>query len=114
MEPPDPGPAGYLVGYLFEVGPAAGGEVLTFQELEAWQRSTGQILSAWEAITLRHLSGAFLAEAHEADHEGRLPPGEQERAATRERVGARLEAMFDSLIAQDEQAPQSTRPRRRG
>ena len=40
---------GYLVGYLFEVGPTMGESPVTHTEIANWQRNTGIELNSWEA-----------------------------------------------------------------
>jgi len=62
--------AEYLLGYLFEIGPAATagmGEVpITHSEIRAWMLNTGIRLSPWEARTLRKLSQDYVNESHKA------------------------------------------------
>ena len=57
---------GYLVGYLFEVGPTMGESPVTHTEIESWQRNTGIELNSWEARTVRSLSIAYMNESHKA------------------------------------------------
>lgn len=57
------------------VGPATAGEVVTFGEIEAWQRQTGRQLSAWEVEMINRLSRSYLSEYHQAQEPGRAPPG---------------------------------------
>lgn len=61
---------GYILGYLFEVGPTMasgmGGGPLTFSEIEAWQRTVGICLSPFEAQLLRRLSMEYFGESHAA------------------------------------------------
>lgn len=61
---------GYLVSYLFEIGPTMaagmGSGPITHGEIESWQRITGVDLNPWEARTLRRLSIDYLAESHKA------------------------------------------------
>lgn len=63
--------AGYLLGYLFEVGPtmAAGGYPgpVTHEELRAWMDLTGIELQPWEVRFLRRLSHEYLAESRKAE-----------------------------------------------
>lgn len=70
--------AGYLVKYLFDVGPVEAGGMgpvpLSHTEIEAWQRNTGIELSRWEACTLRDLSKAYLAMSQDATHPSCPPP----------------------------------------
>ena len=62
---------GYLVGYLFEVGPSLSGGMgpapLTHSEIEAWQRNIGLTLEPFEARWLRRLSIEYLNESHRAE-----------------------------------------------
>lgn len=52
-----------LIEILFEVGPLMpNGESISFQEISAWSRLTGVILSAWESVTLRALSIAYAVQ----------------------------------------------------
>ena len=64
----------YMVTYLMTVGPATAGEVLTFQEIQAWRRETGRVLNVWEVETLQRLSRAYLSEYHQAKDRDRPPP----------------------------------------
>lgn len=56
--------AGYLITYFFEVGPVLYGGMgpapLSHTELQAWQSNVGVALSAWESVTLRRMSNAYL------------------------------------------------------
>lgn len=90
---------GHLVDYLYRVGPATGGEALTFQEIVSWQEATGRQLDAWEAETLRILSGAYLSEQHEAKDPNRPPPffAAGRDAPSRQDVDAKLDALFSRL-----------------
>lgn len=62
--------AGYMIGYLFELGPTIAAGMsdgpIPHSEIEAWQRNTGIELDAWEARTLRRLSFDYLVESHKA------------------------------------------------
>lgn len=62
--------AGYLVKYLFDIGPVEPGGMgpapLSHREIEAWQRNTGIELNAWEATTLRRLSREYLSMSQDA------------------------------------------------
>lgn len=75
--PPKP-VCGYLVGYLFDVGPsmpgAMGNVPLSHSEIRDWQDNTGIELSAWEARTLRRLSNDYLASAQAAESPDCRPP----------------------------------------
>jgi hypothetical protein len=71
---PDVGPAEYLVGYLFEVGPLVGGHELTFAHLEPWARATGVDLDEFKAVLLVELSRVYLSMANEARATDCPPP----------------------------------------
>ena len=103
LELPHVDAGAHLADYLFDVGPAEGGEVLTFQEIEAWGRATGIVLDAWESETLRRLSAAYLAERMDAADEHRPPPtmGEIERPAAD--VASKLASILDQFERQDAQ-----------
>ena len=62
----DPGPAAYLLEFLYELGPmhfSSMGEVpIGYEQIDAWERVTGVDLSPWEASTLRKLSIAYAVE----------------------------------------------------
>lgn len=62
---------GYLLGYLWEIGPTIaagmGAGPITHQELRAWQDNTGVVLQPWEARFLRRLSLEYLSAAHKAE-----------------------------------------------
>lgn len=68
----------YLIGYLFDVGPAMAGGMgnaqLSHSEIKAWQDNTGIELTPWEARTLRTLSGEYLASAQDAEDAQCKPP----------------------------------------
>ena len=70
--------AGYLVKYLFDVGPAAFGGMgagpLSHQEIDAWQRNTGIELTPWEARMLRTLSKVYLSMAEDGKSPSCPPP----------------------------------------
>jgi hypothetical protein len=54
----------YLLGYLQELDfcqqNGMGTAPLSFQELQAWQSSTGLALSSWETLALRQLSRDYI------------------------------------------------------
>ena len=52
-----------LIEILFEVGPLMpNGESISFQEIKSWSNLTGVILNAWESITLKALSIAYVVQ----------------------------------------------------
>lgn len=69
---------GYLIDYLFEVGPVQsngmGAMVVSFEELQAWQRLCQHTLEPWEVLTLRSMSQAFANEAQTASEPNAPPP----------------------------------------
>jgi hypothetical protein len=64
----------FLVEYLFDAGPANAGNVLSWADLEEWQRETGIDLSPWQSRLLRRLSGDYLAEFRAAAEHDAPPP----------------------------------------
>lgn len=62
--------AGYLVAYLFELGPTTPAGMddgpISHGEIEAWQRNTGIELDAWECRTLKRLSIEYMSENRKA------------------------------------------------
>lgn len=101
----------YVVDYLFAVGPSTGGEVLTFQEIAAWSALTGRVLGAWEAETLKALSGAYLSEYHAAEDVNRPPPFRPaERVVPRAEVSSRLLAMYQAMAEQDAKSGLGAKP----
>lgn len=60
----------YLLGYLFEIGPAMSGPAgpceISHEEICCWQDLTGIDLQAWEARTLRRLSREYVDEMNRA------------------------------------------------
>jgi len=79
---PPAGGAGYLLEYLFEIGPvmASGGgpAPVTHGEIAAWCDLTGIELSVWEARTLRRLSCDYLSESYRAEKADRAAPWQPE------------------------------------
>jgi hypothetical protein len=77
-ELPPLGSGGYLVAFLFEVGPVMSGSMgaapLPFGEIDAWCRRSGIELSPWEARALRRLSVTYLNESQAAEKRSRQPP----------------------------------------
>lgn len=99
---PEPGPAAYLLPWLFEAGPMQSGgmgpSALSWQEITSWSRMAGIALRPWEASALRDCSQAYLTQLHEAEEEGCPQPFidldrlEQRRAA----VGSALQSLFSA------------------
>jgi hypothetical protein len=75
---PDRGNAGYLLEYLWDVGPTMSGSMgegpLTHSELQAYQANTGLELTCWEAETLRRLSMEYMNQSQLATKRDCLPP----------------------------------------
>lgn len=101
IAPEIPAETAYLVDYLMTVGPASGGEVLTFLEIQAWRRETGRILDAWEVETLQKLSRVYLSEYHQASDRDRPPPGGEMRRSK----AAATSQMILQMMSQFEAAP---------
>ena len=74
---------GYLIGYLFEIGPtqATSGGVgpITHVEIQTWMELIGIELQPWEVRFLRKLSYDYLDESHKAEKEDRPPPWEPQQ-----------------------------------
>jgi hypothetical protein len=103
MPPLDAGE--HLIDYLFRVGPSIAGEVLTFQEIQAWSEASGVVLDGWEAETLRRMSGAYLAEYQAASDLARPAPYRAtptlETGPDRKTVSDKLASILDRWEAQD-------------
>lgn len=96
---PPAGPAAYLVSYLLEVGPAMvagmGRGPITWQEMEAWQRTTGTTLQAWEGRLLRRLSHDYIGTVMDATDPGFPPPYSDELTPSqREIVAQKVRSVF--------------------
>jgi hypothetical protein len=76
--PMPPNPAPHLIERLIEIGlsEAAGMSAVpvSWQSIDAYQRNTGIILSAWEARLIRRLSSDYLAMSRKAENETCPPP----------------------------------------
>ena len=111
---PDPGPAGYLAGYLWEIGPTVSGGMgpapIGWRDMQAWQDVTGMQLQPWEARLLRQCSQVYIAQLHDAEaHDAAAPytastADPERRNAVIDRLGSILSGM----------ATKPTSPRRRG
>lgn len=77
---------GHLLNWLFAAGPTgAGGQVLSWPELQAWAAATATPALPWELETLHRLSADYVAELHAAADPNRPapyrpPPTAEERA----------------------------------
>lgn len=98
-----PNPAPYLIDWLFEIGPSVavgmGEGPLGWGDLAHWQALSGVALNAWEARTLRRLSGDWLGERHRAEKDDAPAPAlrREDVEANRDAVSAKLERAFDAL-----------------
>lgn len=78
---------------------------VTHSEIRAWQDNTGIDLSAWEAQTLRRLSGEYLAQSQAAESTDCPAPWAAEiTEQTREDVSTKVQNAFRTLM--------STRPKK--
>lgn len=102
----------YLVGYLFEVGPAVAGQELTHVELRAWQENSGVQLDDFGALALKQMSRAYLGQYHAAQKPDCPYPAvealdlvdDEEAAAEREaKLTERLRATFMAMAATPDQ-----------
>ena len=100
---PDPGPAAYLLGVFFDVGPVRsegmGPFPLGYSDLQAWQQCMGVRLSPWEVGVLRDLSRAYCGELGAAADPQVAAPGSsaetpKQALQRRERVSKGLGAML--------------------
>lgn len=99
-ELPEISAAGYLVQYLFDIGPTLAGGMgdapLTHSEVRAFMENTGISLQPWEAQALRTLSRAYVAESSRATDPA-CPPPFGETAISSERraaVAKKIDAFF--------------------
>lgn len=83
-------PLPYLVGYLFEVGPASAGGFgmvpLTHQEILAWQENMQRRLQPWEVDMLRRMSAEYVAELRRAEDPAAPAPWDGEVVTEEERA----------------------------
>lgn len=97
----------YLVDYLMEIGPALdsgmGQLVITFGEIDAWQRLTGVQLPPWQVRLMRHLSREWIAETARARDRFCPPPWMSAPSAdSRARVAAQLRSVLGSRAKEKE------------
>lgn len=94
--------AQHIAEHLFQIGPSTSGEVVTYQEIQAWKNLTGHELNGWEAQTIRALSAAYLAEYQAAEDAKRPAPYSPDaRLVSREEVSSRILAAFMRLAGGD-------------
>jgi len=96
---PDPGPLGYLLEYLKEVGPAmVNGNFpapVSWQEIQAWQELTGINLDAFEAQIIRELSCVY-AEQYVKSEKIECPPPWVDAQADKTAISERVKRLFRS------------------
>ena len=99
---------GYLVNYLFELGPAVatmGGQgPITDLDLQAWQRNQGIDLTPWECRTIRTLSKDYCDQAADSTHPHCIAPWlsqSQISAQQAEAAWDRMEAMANARPGYD-------------
>jgi hypothetical protein len=94
--------ASYLLGYLFEMGPAmagAGGPVvISHQEIESWQRLHRIRLAPWEVKFLRRLSGEYIGQQRDAEKQSCPAPWTDEDT-TQEQAAFAADALRKRLTA---------------
>jgi hypothetical protein len=66
--------AGYLVDYLFELGPVKAESAIEPPDLPGWEYVLGVEFEPWEMRTLIQLSRAYHSESYEAKDWTREPP----------------------------------------
>lgn len=66
--------AGYLVDYLFELGPVKAQSAIEPQDLPGWEYVLGVEFQPWEMRVLLQLSRAYHSESFEAKDWHRDPP----------------------------------------
>ena len=81
--------AEYLAECFFEVGPAPGGNALTFGELRDYQECTGVELDEFAATLLSSLSRVYLSTLHDARKPGCPWPARRELTRAEEMAKAR-------------------------
>lgn len=107
----------HLLQYLFEIGPAESNGMglgpISWQSIEAWQRSTGVELDPWECITLRRASAAYSDQcAISVDPNAEQPwqpdsvlEDEESRALNRARVADKFKTLISGSRVQNDSRP---------
>lgn len=95
--------AGYLIGYLFEIGPTVSAGMssgpISHSEIAAWQRNTGIELDAWQVRTLRALSIEYVNESSTANApDSPAPWGGEPTAKDRTEVSNKVQTAFKLLM----------------
>lgn len=92
--------AGYLLGFVFEVGLFSHGGMsaapLTWTEILSWSTLVGVHLSRWEARTIMQLSSTYVSALHESkDDDAPAPFSQQEfdRAEVSSKIGDMLRTL---------------------
>jgi len=100
-EPPPPPPLGefgYLINWLFEVGPIINGGMgqspLSFQEIKAWNDLMGINLTGNEAIILHKLSSVYLSEYQHRELNRSCPSDNEYIEDTRKKVSGQFQALL--------------------
>lgn len=69
----------YLFNYLMMIGPATntgmGQAVISWQELESWQKQNGVSLNPWELSIIRKASAAYVHQSQVSTDVNCPPPG---------------------------------------
>lgn len=94
---------GYMIGYLFDAGPAMyggmGASPLSHSEIAAWQENTATPLNAWECRTLKRLSHAYLVMQQQAEAPDCPEPFMPEpEPATQAEVSAKVQSALKLLM----------------
>ena len=92
-----PTKTGYIVQYLFEIGPAVsngnGLAITPWSEVRAWCDLTGITLERYEVDTIRELSSAYVDQYYKAQKRECISPW-REHPMTKEEVGKGLKAIL--------------------
>jgi len=104
--------AGYLISLLQEAGlmssAGMGALPLSWQEIEAWLRTTERDISIWERLMIRELSEVYVGELNQASAKDRAAPythvEEDEVKIDREAVASKLLSALRSM-KRNQQAP---------
>jgi hypothetical protein len=76
FEFPDSGPAGYVIDYMFEVGPFE----LSWTDLQSWNQIMKYNLDAWELATIKKLARMYVNSYREYDDTNKVSPFVPEKA----------------------------------
>lgn len=93
----------YLVGLLFDAGPALyggmGASPLTHSEIRAYQQNTATTLTPWEAREIRRLSSVYLSESQKAEEPDCPQPYQIETTTeTKADVSKKVQSAFQLLM----------------